>query len=130
MKIGGRNADAHARSWLARAYTCRNALTATVTWIAAVTGTDTDQTWAFALAQGKVGPEDSDKLTDELDAAVRALFEKWRKHEAHLPQRIRKIEEGVPQPRDFASFIFDTLLPQSTDRKLSSARASFKNFFT
>ncbi len=94
----------------------------------AVTGTATDQTWAFALGRGKVGQENADRLTDELGAAVGADFLKWQEHEARLPRKIRKIEEGVPQPCDFTSFIFDHLLPQSTDRKLSKGHVLNKEF--
>ncbi len=94
----------------------------------AVTGTATDQTWAFALGRGKVGQENADRLTDELGAAVGADFLKWQEHEARLPRRMRKIEEGVPQPCDFTSFIFDHLLPQSTDRKLSKGHVLNKEF--
>ncbi len=93
-----------------------------------MTGTATDQTWAFALGRGKVGQENADRLTDELGAAVGADFLKWQKHEVRLHRRLRKIEEGVPQPCDFTSFIFDHLFPQSTDRKLSKGRVLNKEF--
>ncbi len=94
----------------------------------AKTGTAIDQTWAFALGRGKVGQENADRLTDELGAAVGADFLKWQKHEVRLHRRLRKIEEGVPQPCDFTSFIVDHLLPQSTDRKLSKGHVLNKEF--
>ena len=88
----------------------------------AVTGTANDQTWAFALGRGKVGQENSDRLTDEFAAAVGADFLRWQENEERLAQERPQVLEGIAIPKDVTSFIFDHLLPQLMDRQRSKER--------
>ncbi len=91
-------------------------------WIAVVTDNPTNQPWAFAIARSKVGQENADRLTEELNAAVAADFLKWKENEERLAQERPQVLEGIALSKDVTSFIFDHLLPQMMGRKRPGGR--------
>ena len=91
-------------------------------WIAVVTDNPTNQRWAFAIARSKVGQENADRLTEELNAAVAADFLKWKENEERLAQERPQVLEGIALSKDVTSFIFDHLLPLMMDPKRSVRR--------
>ena len=91
-------------------------------WIAVVTDNPTNQLWAVRFARAKVGQENADRLTEELNAAVAADFLKWQENEERLAQERPQVLEGIALSKDVTSFIFDHLLPQLMDRQRSKER--------
>jgi hypothetical protein len=87
-----------------------------------VTDDPTYQRWAYALGRGKVGQENADRLTEELNAAVAADFLKWQENEERLAQERPQVLEGIALSKDVTSFILDHLLPQLMDGQRSKDR--------
>lgn len=74
------------------------------------------------MARSQVGREDYEQLTDKLDAAVTADFQKWREYEERLTQERPQVFAGSPTPKDVTTFILDHLLPQKMGSGRSNAR--------
>ncbi len=87
-----------------------------------VTDNPTNQRWAARFARAKVGQENADRLTEELNAAVAADFLKWKENEERLAQERPQVLEGIALSKDVTSFILDHLLPQLMDGQRSKDR--------
>jgi len=82
----------------------------------------TDLRWAYAIARMYVGRESADELTDRLEAAMSADFERWRENNERMAQDFSPIVKGIGIPSDVTSFILDHVLPLRMQRQSAKAR--------